>query len=83
MTQPIQLLEKCLQNSITITIALILVILMPTGLLAAEKNPKDPPPKTTGTSGGSRAYEKMIFIDSEMQQMIDNLLIANREIAQS
>lgn len=83
MTQPIKLLEKCLQNSITITVALILLILMPTGLLAAERNPKDPPPKTTGTSGGSRAYEQMIFIDSEMQQMIDKLSITNREIARS
>lgn len=83
MTQPIQFLEKCWQNSLTLTIALILLILMPAGLLAAENNPKDPPPKTTGTSGGSRAYETIIFIDSEMQQLIDQLLIANLQIAQS
>jgi len=82
MTQSIQLLEKCLQNSITITITLILLILMPTGLLAAENNPKDLPPKTTGTSGGSRAYETILFINSEMQQLTDKLLIVNLEIVQ-
>lgn len=68
MTQPIRLLDKCFHNSFTITIALICLIFMPTGLLATENKPQDPPPKTTGTSGGSRAYKIIIFIDSEMPQ---------------
>ena len=77
MTQSIQILENCLKNSITITIALMLLLLMPKILLAAEHNPQDPPPKTTGTSGGSRAYDRIIFIDIEAQQLIDQLLIAD------
>lgn len=82
MIQSIQLLQKCLKNSITLTIALILLLLMPTKLLAGENNPKDPPPKTTGTSGGSRAYETIIFIDTEVQQLIEKLLIVDLETAQ-
>lgn len=81
--KPLQVLEKYFYNSFTITVALILLVFMPTELLAAETKPQDPPPKTTGTSGGSRAYEPVIFIDSDIQQLIDKLLIANLEIAQT
>lgn len=63
MTQPIRLLDKYLHNSFTVTIALIWLIFSPTGLLATENKPQDPPPKTTGASGGSRAYEKVVFND--------------------
>lgn len=43
--------------------ALILLLSIPKVLLANETNPNDPPPKTTGTSGGSRAYETIILVD--------------------
>ena len=82
MTKSIQILQKCLKNSLTITMALILLLSIPKVLLANETNPKDPPPKTTGTSGGSRAYERIILVDFEVQQLIDKLLIANLKIVQ-
>ncbi len=57
MTQILRLLQKWLRSSVATKVALSLLLLMPTVALADANKPDDPPPKTTGTSGGSRGCE--------------------------
>jgi hypothetical protein len=54
ITELLQFLHRWLRSSITVTITLSLLLLIPTVALADSNNSDDPPPKTTGTSGGSR-----------------------------
>lgn len=57
MAKILQFLQKKLSSSVTPHIALSLLLLMPTVALADGSKPDDPPPQTTGTSGGSRGCE--------------------------
>ncbi|HEY9726252.1 MAG TPA: DUF928 domain-containing protein [Chroococcales cyanobacterium] len=57
MAQILRFLQKRLRSSVAPHIALSLLLLMPTVALADGSKPDDPPPQTTGTSGGSRGCE--------------------------
>jgi hypothetical protein len=54
ITELLKFLHRWFRSSITVTITLSLLLLIPAGALADSNNSDDPPPKTTGTSGGSR-----------------------------
>jgi hypothetical protein len=57
MAQILRLFHKCLRSNVATHVALSLLLLMPTVALANANNPDDLPPKTTGTSGGSRGCD--------------------------
>jgi hypothetical protein len=57
VAQILRLAHKWLRSGIAINVALSLLILLPEVALAYSNNPGDPPPKTMGTSGGSRWCE--------------------------
>ncbi|WP_341530168.1 hypothetical protein WKK05_38885 (plasmid) [Nostoc sp. UHCC 0302] len=55
MAQVLCLLEKYFRNNVVIYIALCLLLFMPSMALAQDDNNlNDPPPQTSGISGGSR-----------------------------
>ncbi|MDZ8239458.1 MAG: hypothetical protein RMZ69_20305 [Nostoc sp. ChiQUE01a] len=55
MTQILCLLQKCFRKNILTYIALCLLLFMPEIALAKRNNTfGDPPPQTSGSSGGSR-----------------------------
>ncbi len=74
MTQILQLLHKWSRSTVALNVTLSLLLLMSTVTLANAHKSDDPPPNTTGASGGSRGCETQV--ETSLSSMPALILLA-------